>query len=77
MSRRSLARFDSVQEIRALSQMKRSNLAFFGGTLVISMMVMTAFANVANAGGCSYSKSAEAKAEEVKTNNDKKAEVEA
>ena len=57
--------------------MKRSNLAVFGGTLVISMMVMTSFANVANAGGCSYSKSAEAKAEEVKQNNDKKAEVEA
>ena len=42
-------------------------------------MVMAAFANVANAGGCSYSKSesTEAATEENKDIGDKKAEVEA
>ena len=51
----------------------------FGGTVIIAIMVMAAFANVANAGGCSYSKSksAEATTEEVKDTADKKAEVEA
>ena len=58
--------------------MKRHpNLAFFGGTVIIAIMVMTAFTNVANAGGCSYSKSAEATTEDVKKKNDKKAEVKA
>ena len=47
--------------------------------MIIAIMVMAAFANVANAGGCSYSKSksAEATTEEVKDTADKKAEVEA
>ena len=42
-------------------------------------MVMAAFANVANAGSYSYSKSksAEATTEEIKGTGDKKAEVEA
>ena len=55
------------------------NIAFFGGTVIIAIMVMAAFANVANAGGCSYSKSkpAEATREEVKDTADKKTEVEA
>ena len=54
-------------------------IAFFGGTVIIAIMVMAAFANVANAGGCSYSKSkpAEATSEEVKDTADKKTEVEA
>ena len=58
---------------------RHPNLAFFGGTVIIAIMVMAAFANVANAGGCSYSKSksAEATAEEVKDTADKKAEIEA
>ena len=53
-------------------------IAFFGGTVIIAIMVMAAFANVANAGGCSYSKSksAEATTEEAKDTVDKKAEVE-
>ena len=57
----------------------RSNIAFFGGTVIIAIMVMAAFASVANAGGCSYSKSkpAEAISEEVKDTADKKTEVEA
>ena len=47
--------------------------------MIIAIMVMAAFANVANAGGCSYSKSksAEVTTEEVKDTADKKAEVEA
>ena len=58
---------------------RHPNLAFLGGTVVIAIMVLAAFANVANAGGCSYSKfkSAEATTEEIKGTGDKKAEVEA
>ena len=55
------------------------NIAFFNGTAIIVIMVMAAFANTANAGGCSYSKSksAEVTTEEVNDTADKKAEVEA
>ena len=58
---------------------RHPNLAFFGGTVVIAIMVLAAFANVANAGGCSYSKSksAEATTEEIKGTDDQKAELEA
>ena len=58
---------------------RHPNLAFFGGTVIIAIMVMAAFANVANAGGCSYSKtkSAEATTEEIKSTGDKNTEVEA
>ncbi len=58
---------------------RHPNIAFLGGTVIIAIMVMAAFANVANAGGCSYSKSksAEVTTEEVKDTADKKAEVEA
>ena len=47
--------------------------------MYIAIIVLGAFANVANAGGCSYSKSnsAEATTEEVQQTADKKAEVEA
>ena len=60
--------------------MKRHpNLAFFGGTVIIAIMVMAAFANVANAGGCSYSKSksAEATTEQIDDKQTNKKEVEA
>ena len=57
---------------------RHPNVAFFGGTVVIAIMVMAAFANVATASPCPYSsKSAEATTEEVKSTDDKKAEVEA
>ena len=59
---------------------RHPNIAFFGGTVVIAIMVMAAFANFANAGGCSYNKfkSAESTTEEVKDKAaDKKVEVEA
>ena len=36
--------------------MKRHpNIAFFGGTVVIALMVLAAFSNMAVAGGCSRS----------------------
>ena len=55
---------------------RHPNLAFFGGTVI---MLMAALANVANAGGCSYSKSksAEATTQEIKGTPDQKSEVEA
>ena len=58
---------------------RHPNIAIFGSTVIIAIMVMAAFANVAIAGGCSYSKSksSEATTEEVKKTVDKKAEVEA
>ena len=58
--------------------MNRSpNFAFIGGTVIIAIMVMAAFANVANAGGCSYSKSAEATPEQIEDKQTDKKEVEA
>ena len=58
--------------------MNRSpNFAFIGGTVIIAIMVMTAFANVANAGGCSYSKSAEAAPEQINDKQNDKKEIEA
>ena len=58
---------------------RHPNIAFLGGTVIIAIMVMAAFAKVANAGGCFYSKSksAEVTTEEVKDTADKKTEVEA
>ena len=58
---------------------RHPNLAFFGGTVIIAIMVMAAFANVANAGGCSYSKSksAEATPEQIDDKQTNKKEVEA
>ena len=58
---------------------RHPNIAFFGGTVIIAIMVLTAFANVAKAGGCSYSKleSAEVTTEEIKDTSDENAEVEA
>ena len=69
---------DKVHGPLDLAHMNRHpNFAFFGGTVIIAVMVMAAFANVANAGGCTYSKSAEATTEEVKDKADKKAEADA
>ena len=58
---------------------RHPNISFFGGTVVVAIMVLAALANVANAGGCSYSKSksAEASTEEIKGTGNKKAEGEA
>ena len=58
---------------------RHPNLAFFGGTVIIAIMVMAAFANVANASGCSYSKSksAEATTEQIDDKQTNKKDVEA
>ena len=56
---------------------RHPNLAFFGGTVIIAIMVMAAFANVANAGGCSSSNSAEATTERIEDKQTNKKEVEA
>ena len=58
---------------------RHPNIAFLGGTVIIAIMVIAAFANVANADSCSNSKSksAEATTEEVRGTADKKAEAEA
>ncbi|MEC7738077.1 MAG: hypothetical protein VYE46_04275 [Cyanobacteriota bacterium] len=59
---------------------RHPNIAFFGGTVVIAIMVMAAFANVANAGSCNAHRKAmeaEANKEALKDKADKKAEVEA
>ena len=58
--------------------MNRSpNFAFIGGTVIIAIMVLAAFANVANAGGCSSSKAAEATPEQMMEKQGDKKEVEA
>ena len=67
-----------VCELLGLTHVNRHpNIAFFGGTVVIAIMVMTAFANVANAGGCTYSKSAEASPEKVEEKKDEASRVDA
>ena len=67
-----------VCELLGLTHVNRHpNIAFFGGTVVIAIMVMAAFANVANAGGCTYSKSAEASPEQVEEKKDKASSVDA
>ena len=45
--------------------------------MIIAIMVMAAFANIAKAGGCSYSKSAEASSEQIDYKQTGKKEVEA
>ena len=71
---------NKVRRLPAIDLVNRHpNIAFLGGTLIIAIMVMASLANVANAGGCSYSKSksTEVTTEEVKNTTDEKAEVEA
>ena len=69
---------DRVTRLLGLLLMNRSpNFAFIGGTVIIAIMVLAAFANVANAGGCSSSKSAEATPEQMMEKQGDKKEVEA
>ena len=59
---------------------RHPNIAFFGGTVVIAIMVMATFANVANAGSSNAHRKAmeaEANKEALKDKADKEAEVEA
>lgn len=57
---------------------RHPNLALFGGNVIIAMMVIAAFVNVANAGDCSYSqpKSAKATIREIKVTPNQNSEVE-
>ena len=45
--------------------------------MIIAIMVITAFANLANAGGCPYSKSAEATTQKIDDTQTEKKETEA
>ena len=55
---------------------RHPNIAFFGGTVIIAIMVMAAFANVANA--CHHNaETAEQTSTEAPGKSDEKAEVEA
>ena len=55
---------------------RHPNIAFFGGTVIIAIMVMAAFANVANA--CHHNaETAEQTSTETPRKADKKTEVEA
>ena len=38
-----------VDGLRAIQMNRSPNIAFFGGTVIIAIMVMAAFANLANA----------------------------
>ena len=57
--------------------MKGQNLAFFGGSVIVTIMAVVAFIGAANAGDCPRSKSAEATSVEAHHKADDKAEVEA
>ena len=52
-------------------------IAYIGGGVIVAIMFLPVFVGGANAGDCSRSQSAEATTEEVKSTDDKKAEVEA
>ena len=55
---------------------RHPNIAFFGGTVIIAIMVMAAFANVANA--CYHNaETAEQTSTEAPRKADEKAEIEA
>ena len=56
---------------------RHPNVAFFGGAVIIAIMVIAAFANVSNANGCPRDKSVEATSLEAHNKADEKAEVEA
>jgi len=57
--------------------MKGQNLAFFGGSVIVTIMAVVVFVGAANAGDCPRSKSAEATSVEAHHKADDKAEAEA
>ena len=57
--------------------MKGQNLAFFGGSVIVTIMAVVVFIGAANAGDCPRSKSAEATSVEAHHKADDKAEVKA
>ena len=56
---------------------RHPNLAFLGGTVIITILVMAAFSKAANAGDYPRSKSAETTSVEVHHKTDLKAEAKA
>ena len=52
-------------------------LTYIAGGVIVAIMFLAVFVGGANAGDCSRSQSAEATTEEVKSTDNKKAEVEA
>ena len=68
---------DKVRGFLGLPLVNRHpNIAFFGGTVIIAIMIMAAFANVANA--CHHnSEAAEQTSTEAPRKDDQKTEVEA
>ena len=57
--------------------MNGHNLAFLGGSVIVTIMAVVVFIGAANAGDCPRSKSAEATSVEAHHKADDKAEVEA
>ena len=57
--------------------MKGHNLAFLGGSVIVTIMAVVVFIGAANAGDCPRSKSAEATSVEAHHKADDKAEAEA
>ena len=51
-------------------------IAYIGGGVIVAIMFVAVFVGGANAGDCTRSQSAEARTEEVKSTDDKNAEVE-
>ena len=68
---------DRVRGLLGLPLVNRHpNIAFFGGTVIIAIMVMAAFANVASA--CHHNaETAEQTSTEAPRKDDEKAEIEA
>ena len=59
-----------VRNLLGLTHTNRHPNIAFCGTVIIAIVLIAAFTNVANAGGCTYSKSAEASPEKVDEKND-------
>ena len=57
--------------------MKGPNLAFIGGSVILTIMAVVVFIGAANAGDCPRSESAEPTSVEAHHNADDKADVEA
>ena len=51
-------------------------IVYIGGGVIVAVMFLAVFVGGANAGDCTRSQSAEATTQEIKSTDDKKAEVE-
>ena len=66
-----------VRNLLGLTHTNRHPNIAFCGTVIIAIVLITAFANVANAGECTYSKYAEASPEKVDEKNDQASRMDA